>query len=153
MKDDSDPTVVGETTVKAKFSNMDVNGDIYNSRFTAGQNLAVTFEAANVTGVISAGFQSHRDAEPGTSITREEYNKIGHVVVTPAEAACNGVIVSLDGTSVWNVTGTSYLTSLTLAEGAKLQGADGKKVTMTVDGVETPIAAGTYTGNVVITVA
>lgn len=153
VKDGSDPTVVGETTVKAKFSNMDVNGDIYNSRFTAGQNLAVTFEAANVTGVISAGTQAHRDAEPGSVITKEEYNKIGHVVVTPAEAACNGVIVSLDGASTWTVTGTSYLTSLTLADGAKLQGADGKKVTMTVDGVETPTAAGTYTGTVVITVA
>ena len=147
VKDDSDPTVVGETTVKASFSNMAVNGDIYNSRFTAGQNLAVDFVNAQITGVISAGTQAHRDAAPGASITKEEYNKIGHVVVTPAEAVCNGVIVTLSEGTVWNVTGTSYLTSLTIDEGCTING------TMTVNGVETPVAAGTYTGTVVVSPA
>ena len=57
---------------------------------------------------------------------------------------------TLDGASRWFVTGTSYITKLTLAEGAVIAAADGGRVRMTVDSVEVPIAAGVYTGKIVI---
>ena len=44
------------------------------------------------------------------------------------------------------------LTSLTVAEGAALAAPEGQKVTMTVDGKETEIKAGTYKGDIVISV-
>jgi hypothetical protein len=58
----------------------------------------------------------------------------------------HGLALNLTG-STWNVTKTSYLTSLTLDENSTVNG------TMTVDGVETPIEAGTYAGEIVITPA
>lgn len=146
VDDGSDPTVVADTTMRAAFSNMEVKGDIYNSRFTAGQNLAVTFTNADVTGVISAGTQAHKDTSPGSKITKDEYNKIGHVVVTPAEAVCNGMIVTLDKDSTWTVTGVSYLTSLTFETAGSIKGV------ITVDG-KTVTAPGVYTGNIVVSPA
>ena len=59
----------------------------------------------------------------------------------------------MDQDSVWTVTGTSCLTGLTLAEGARVCGAEGRAVSATVDGTPVELAAGTYTGNIVITVA
>jgi hypothetical protein len=58
----------------------------------------------------------------------------------------HGLALNLTG-STWNVTKTSYLTALTLDENSTVNG------TMTVDGVETPIQAGTYAGEIVITPA
>lgn len=143
VDDGSDPTVMNETTVQASFSNMELTGDIYNSRFTAGQNLAVSFVNADITGVISSGTQAHRDAAPGSKITKAEYYKLGHVVVTPSEAVCNGMIVTLDKDSTWTVTGTSYLSHLTFESAGSIQG------TITVDG-KTVTAPGTYTGTIVV---
>jgi len=114
VKDANDPTAVNSTTVRANFSNLEITGDIYNSRFSAGQNLSVTFDNATITGVISSGIQHHTLAKPGETVTKETYYKIGHVKVTPSEAVCNGSIVTLKNGSVWNVTGTSYITSLTV---------------------------------------
>ena len=64
----------------------------------------------------------------------------------------NGVRMTISADSSWTVTGTSNLTSLTIAEGGVVSGAGGAAVTMTVDGAVTPIAPGTYTGNIVLTV-
>ena len=44
-----------------------------------------------------------------------------------------GVRMSVDGTSVWNVTETSQLYSFTAAEGAVIQPAEGKTMTIYVD--------------------
>jgi hypothetical protein len=49
--------------------------------------------------------------------------------------------------STWNVTKTSYLTKLTIDEDSVVNG------TMTVNGEETPIAAGTYEGEIVVSPA
>ena len=64
-----------------------------------------------------------------------------------------GYVVSLDEKSLWTVTGTSYLTSLTIARGAAVAAPHGKALTMTVDGKETAPAPGTYIGEIVLTVA
>ena len=63
----------------------------------------------------------------------------------------NGVCVSLDKDSVWIVTGTSYITSLTLAEGAQVTAPEGRHLTVTVDGIPTEVKSGSYIGKIVLT--
>jgi hypothetical protein len=63
-----------------------------------------------------------------------------------------GLTVSLDGDSKWIVDESSYLTSLSLASGAAITAPAGYKVSMTVDGVEKEITAGSYKGKIVLTV-
>jgi hypothetical protein len=114
-----------------------------------GKNLALTFKNAKITGIITSSFARHAKRE----FYSDDYKLVGEVTNTPCAAINNGVIVSLDAASVWNVTGTSYLTSLTIAEGAVIAAPKGSSATMTVDGVETVIKAGAYKGKIVLTVA
>lgn len=87
-------------------------------------------------------------------ITEENADDLGHVANTAQAAVNNGVIVTLGAGSVWTVTGTSYLTKLTVAATATVQAARGKRLTLTVDGKETALTAGsTYTGTVQLTVS
>lgn len=53
--------------------------------------------------------------------------------------------LTFDKDSVWVVTETTRLTSLTVEAGADI------RATMTVNGVETPVAAGTYEGEIILT--
>jgi len=167
----------------ATFTNMAVKGDIYNassnltidrSQFPpmempmddmpqdapdAGipmgpkgdqaMNLRVSFQYASMEGVISAATARHVAAR----IDKSNCEQLGNVVNTPCEAVNNGVIVSLDSTSVWTLTGTSYLTALELEKGAVIRGADGKAVKFTVDGAEQELAPGKYTGKLVLSLA
>jgi hypothetical protein len=59
--------------------------------------------------------------------------------------------VSLDEKSKWVVAKTSYLTGLTVAEGASLSAPDGYSLKMTVNGAAKPIKAGDYKGKIVLT--
>ena len=54
--------------------------------------------------------------------------------------------------SKWVVARTTSLTALTIPAGASVTAADGHSLTMTVDGIGTPIAAGSYQGDIVLTV-
>ncbi len=109
-------------------------------------NLAVNFKNAKLTGVISSATAAYREGLTLIDVRNDE--ELCDVTQTPAEAVNNGVIVTIDAASVWTLTGDAYLTSLTLEEGAVLSGADGKTVKMTVDGAETPVQAGIYTGKI-----
>ena len=115
------------------------------------KNLGLNLTATKITGVISSASQAYREGLG--RISSENWFELSNITQEAAETINNGVVVNLDAASSWTVTGTSYISALTLAEGAKLEAADGKKLTMTVDGVETPVAAGTYTGSIVLTVA
>lgn len=146
-----------EDAAVATFSNIILEGDFYNSigwGVSAAEgsyvqkNMALTFNNATITGVISAS-EAHHDI---TTITSEEYYELGNITNTPSPAINNGVIVTLDAGSTWTVAGTSHLTSLTIAEGAVITAPECNSVSMTVDGVETAIEAGTYAGNLVLTV-
>jgi hypothetical protein len=53
---------------------------------------------------------------------------------------------------VWTVTGASYITSLTIAQGAQVKAPEGKTLTMTFDSVKKTIGAGTYMGKIMIAV-
>jgi len=59
-----------------------------------------------------------------------------------------GMSLSLDKDSVWIVTGDSKLTALSIADDAEIKAAEGARPVMTVDGVETAIKAGNYSGDI-----
>jgi hypothetical protein len=114
----------------------------------AAKNLALDFVQTNVTGVISAATAKHRVPQ----ITKYNREEIGELNLTPAPAVNNGVNVSLDGQSTWTVTGTSYLTRLTLADGAQVLAPAGKQLSVTVDGAPASLTPGTLTGHITIQV-
>jgi hypothetical protein len=96
--------------------------------------------------------QKKYDLNEGVIVSKNA-TYLGDLVNTPAPAVNNGVIVSLKDGTVWTVTGTSYLTSLTLDNGS-IAAPEGSKVVMTVNGAKTEIKTGkTYTGNIVLTVS
>ncbi|NEA98465.1 hypothetical protein [Streptomyces sp. SID13726] len=133
----------------ATFTAIALKGDFYNGMRT-GKNMVLTFEDSTVTGVISATRTKHRVP----SIDASTFYELGIVTNTAQAAVNNGVVVRLNSGSTWTVTGTSYLTSLTLAADAAVRAPRGKKVTLTVDGTATALTAGTaYTGALVLTVA
>ncbi|MDR0730876.1 MAG: hypothetical protein LBF63_04350 [Treponema sp.] len=151
--DDNNTTVEDENTVKAAFSNMTVTGNIYNSRWTVGQDLSVTFDDADVTGLISTGTQSHNGLSSGDKITKATYYKISGVSVTPSPVVNSGLLVTLKNESTWTVTGTSHLSKLDYGTGCTITPSAGKTLTAKVDDNVTTLTAGnTYTGKIEITV-
>ncbi|MGI5970571.1 MAG: hypothetical protein ACOX7P_02470 [Oscillospiraceae bacterium] len=113
------------------------------------KNLEIKLVNAKVTGVISSAAAKYRDGLE--IITEENWQEIGNITETPAPAINNGTILSLDKDSVWIVTGTSYLTSLTIEDGAQILGAEGKAASITADGK--PVAGpGRYDGKIVVSV-
>ena len=114
----------------------------------SGKNLVLKLENANLIGVITASTAKHQK----DAIGAEDYKLLGEVTNTPSAAVNNGVILTMDK-STWTVTGTSYLTSLSIGEGSSITAPEGSKVTLTVNGAAKPIKAGaTYKGNIVLTV-
>jgi hypothetical protein len=114
----------------------------------SGKNMVLAFNSTDLTGVITASLSKHAKS----SIGAEDYKLLGVVTNTPCAVVNNGVIVSLDADSTWTVTGDSYITSLTIADGATIAAPAGKKVTMTVDGKKTAIKPGSYKGDIAFTV-
>jgi hypothetical protein len=68
-----------------------------------------------------------------------------------ALAACTSS-KSVDSGTTWTVDKTTDLGSLTIAPGAQVVAPEGKSLTLSVDGTETPIAPGTFSGKVVLSV-
>jgi len=207
---------------QASFSDMEIKGDFYNSvtgiddddLHLLGQNLVLSLNNVDLTGVISSSNALHRnysfyfsrqtDADGNKiAVNAEGYQidgkwetktgnlggastvftpaldangdyltigtikydlyegviasknagYLGDLVNSPAPAVNNGVIVSLTNGSVWTVTGTSYLTGLTIDNGT-ITAPEGNKVIMTVNGKRTEIKTGrTYTGDIVISLS
>ena len=133
--------------VTGTFSNTTLTGDFYNGRTQEGA-MALRFENAAVTGIISTSLVA---PATGKEPTRETYQEIGHVVNTPAPTETdNGLSVSLDGKSRWTITGTSYLTGLTLEPGATVNPASGRKLSMLVNGRRTPLRPGDFKGAITL---
>ncbi|MFG2936887.1 hypothetical protein [Streptomyces sp. NPDC048282] len=144
-----DVTAVHSTDGAATFSSIKLKGDFYNG-MRGGKNMVLTFEGSTVEGVISATRTKHRVS----SIDSSTFYELGIVTNTAQAAVNNGVVVQLNSGSAWTVTGTSYLTSLTLAADAAVKAPRGKSVKLTVDGTATALTAGaSYTGALVLTVA
>jgi len=144
--------------VNASFSNVSVEGDIYNSMQFKKQDLNITFTDSQITGIISASYSYHVD-ENGTQYVEGDvlddtmeraYLYGGRIVNVVSETVDNPVNLTLAGTT-WTVTDTSYLNSLTIDNESTINGR------ITVDGVEAAaddiVSAknSTITGNIVIT--
>ena len=136
----AEPTEATSRDVVANFSNIELEGDFYNGTTGAGtvQNLQLTLDNASVTGVISASFTRHEKPE----LYPEDWQCIGVVENTVYPAINNGVILTLTNGAVWNVTGESWITSLTIDEASTVNGI------VTVDGKEIALDPGTYTGEI-----
>ena len=135
--------------VEANFSNCTITGDFLNAQ-AEDHEMVLSFKNCTVTGAITTGTTTHAKGEPSA----EQWWLIGDVASTYAPVAEDkGTTASFDADSRWIVDKTCYLSGLTLAEGAKVEAPAGKTLTMTVDGADTAISAGTYTGKIVLTVA
>lgn len=133
----------------ATFSSIALKGDFYNG-MRKGKNMVLTFEDSTVEGVISASKAAHRVS----TIDSSNFYELGIVNNTAQAAVNNGVVVRLNSGSAWTVTGTSYLTALTLAADATVRAPRGRSVTLTVDGTATePTPGQTYTGAITLTLA
>jgi hypothetical protein len=159
-----DVTVAQSTDSVLSFSDISLNGNFYNGLRggpaaagggpgggpAVGLNLVLNFASSQVTGVITATLAEHHVA----TIDSSNWWELGHVSNTPQAVINNGVIVALTDGSAWTVTGTSYLSALSLDGTSRVAGPRGRKVAMTVDGTPTAITAGgSYTGAIVVTVA
>ena len=114
-------------------------------------NLVIDMKNVCAESVISSAKQWY--PEEGTDvINAEKYYLISCVEQEAAPTVNNGVIITMDGESVWTVADTSYITRLTLAEGAVVTAPEGKTLRMLIDGVETPITAGDFQGRIVLEV-
>jgi len=153
-----------KTDMVATFSKIALKGDFYNSIRSiavgggmgpdggfrpptgkSGSNLVLTFDEASITGRITASSARHVKNPIGAA----DFQSLGEVRNTPQAAVNNGVVVTLRH-ATWVVTGTSYLTGLTLDEASVVRTARGGKPVLRVDGVAVPLKAGTYRGNIVI---
>jgi hypothetical protein len=159
-----DVTVAQSTDSVLSFSDISLNGNFYNGLRggpatagggpgggpAVGLNLVLNFASSQVTGVISATLAEHYV----DTIDSSNWWELGHVGNTPQAVINNGVIVALSDGSAWTVTGTSYLSALSLDATSRVAGPRGSQVAMSVDGTPTAITAGaSYTGAIVLTVA
>ena len=88
-----------------------------------------------------------------THFTINEYFYLGHVTNRNYRNGSSTISVSLKDGGRWKVTGESLLSKLIVEDGI-VEGADGAKVVMKIDGKEEPIKQGeTYSGNIVIALA
>ena len=117
-------------------TDMDVAGDVLHEDYQRDMNL--TLSGTSLTGAVNA-FDCDHWNEVAAAEGFSDY-ALDASYETP-----HGVNLTLENGSVWTVTGESTLTSLTIDSTSSING------TMTVDGAATPIAAGTYTGAIVLT--
>ena len=121
----------------------------------SGDTLNVNLgEGATLNVVISLSETRHVDenSDQNTSFTIEQYYYLGHVENRAYNNQSSQLAVTLSDGATWTLTGTSYLTSLTISDNSTVSTPDGKILVMTVDGIETLIQSGTYTGTIVISV-
>ncbi len=121
--------------VSVSMTDMEVTGDVIHEDYQRDMNLALS--GASLTGAINAYDCAHwNEAAAAEGFT--DY------ALDASYAAPHGVALTLENGSNWVVTGESTLMSLTVDESSAVAGS------MTVNGVATPITAGTYTGEIVI---
>jgi len=162
---DFDLSASHPTDVVANFSNIELKGDFYNGvrsytvgaamgndaasakAHDTGMNMVLNFDKSKVAGVITSSTAKHLKAQ----ITAPDYKLLGEVTNTPGPAVNNGAVVNLNA-STWTVTGTSYLSALTIGKGSSVVAPAGSKVVLTVNGKVTPVKAGSFKGDVVVKV-
>jgi hypothetical protein len=147
----------GSGVVTATFKNVTLDGDIVTS-MTSESDVIVDFEHATITGAVTTATAEHAVGANGEEIIMQDKTDLYYLIGEVMHTYCTtddkyGMKVSLDQNSTWVVDKTSYLTGLTVAEGASIKAPEGYSVTMTVDGVKKAIKAGDYKGKIVLTVS
>lgn len=157
------------------FSNMELNGDCFNASgyrahitrkdyeeksdapfnpFAMGpkdaaRNLEMKLENVRCNGAISTAEGHHIDRLEGgrwlTPVPLSKWYNIAFLECIPKTPYQAGVIVQLTKGSVWNVTRTSYLTSLTVDESSTLNG----QIFVNGEAVQ-PQPNVTYTGTIIV---
>jgi len=157
---DHDVYTTGSGDALVNFSNISLSGNFYNGTrggvvqgafgppSSISKNLVLTFDNSKIIGIITASDAVH-NVSP---IDSTNYLQLGEVHNVLGPVVNNGVIVSLTNGSKWKIMGTSYLSSLSIDDTSAITTRAGKTVTMTVDDIPTPIAPGTYTGLITLTV-
>lgn len=130
-------------TLHAYFNDMDLEGSVYNSHWTGGQNLCIHGSHIHIRGNVSAAKEHHVNVAPGGHITKETYYEIGNIAVDPVPVSTSGVILILSDGSTWTPTDKSYLSRLELGADCTLYG------TLIVDGAPVqPEPGQIYCGNI-----
>jgi hypothetical protein len=153
------------TKTTANFSNMTLNGNIFNSSGYEGASdatgsssslagggnsttdLTVNLDSVKYTGVISTSESWHNHYSDATTktINPADYEYLSSKTDTVSTPAYAEVIVNLKNTT-WTVSGTGYLTALTVDANSTING------TVYVNNVKTvPQAGVTYTGVIKVT--
>ncbi len=114
------------------------------------KNLGLNLTGTTIEGIISSALQSYREGL--TEITAANRTELSNITQKAAPTVNNGVVLNLDASSRWIVTETSYITAITLEAGASVCAPEGRTLTVTVDGVETALTAGSYAGRIVLEV-
>ena len=145
-------------------ANSSIRGSIFNAATDDAVGLVVTLDNAEVEGAISSAWSYHVDPDGSAydqtifncdsyTGTRDgangvyDYTLYLRVKADAAPTVNNPVSLALTNGSKWTVSGVSYLASLTIDDSSSILGTG---LTMTVNGVETEIAPGTYTGEIVL---
>lgn len=122
--------------VAVTMTDMDVSGDIRHEDYQ--RRMTVDLENTTLSGNIISGTMEDWNS------TWANYGQVNWVVDDSFDAVY-GVALTVGKNAVWNVTGESSLTSLTVAEGGVVNG------TVTVDGQEIqPEPGTTYTGVIAV---
>ena len=124
--------------------NMKVTGNILHDDYQ--RNMEVSLADVDLTGAIRQGSYTSWKAYWESQGANE-----ANWLPNNSWSGSNSLALSLDARTNWTVTDTSAVAKLTIATGAKIKGAKGAKLKMTVNGKETAIAPGTYEGDIVIT--
>ena len=161
---DTSEAKAGTSTQTFKFTNGEYNGNIYNASGSdglEGSELVVTLgegtvlngaasqtSAVHVTYDGSAAIKENggyafdnadeaaafAEEYQNTSFTINEYYSIGQVANLVNDNGGNKVSIELTGDAVWNVTGTSLISSLSIVDDAKV--VIPENITLTVNGTE-----------------
>jgi hypothetical protein len=99
----------------------------YDGSVAIKENGSYAFDDVEAAAAFTARYQN-------TSFTIEEYWSIGQVANLVNDNGGNAVNVTLTDDAVWNVTGTSMISSLTIEDDAKVIVPEG--ITLAVNGVE-----------------
>ena len=142
------------------FSNMTINGDIYNSISRVTQDLVVTLDNVKMNGAVSSSYQYHVDENGETvndktiySVTcfndgwNTDYLYMGRIVNVASPAVNNAVELTLKNGTVWTVDSVNYLSKLTIDSTSSIVAED---LHVSVNGKEIELKAGTYEGAIIV---
>lgn len=144
----------GNAEARAVFRNTTLAGDIVTS-MTSVSDVVVSFENTLITGAITTAVAEHAVGPNGEKLVMQDATDLYYLIGDVKETYCAtddefGIKVSLDGNSTWIVRETSYLTELSLSEGAAVKAPEGHALALFVDGSERPIKPGGYKGRIVL---